>query len=160
MLNRMASLFRWRGFNIDSLTMGRTQRLGISRMTIGVDIAEEKSVQVEANLYKLLDVTLVERITDSGAIVHELALIKIAAPKGIKVSLPKELVDQFHARVVAQGPESLVLEATGTTEQIDELVQILRPCVIFEMVRTGRVAMAVGPPLRLDQRNRYRSGLA
>ncbi len=73
--------------------------------------------------------------------------------ESLRVSLPKELVDQFHARVVAQGPESLVLEATGTPAQIDALVEILRPCVILEMARTGRVAMVVGPPLRFDQGN-------
>lgn len=97
-LNRVAALFRQRGINIESLTVGHTQRPGISRMTIAIDIAEGRSGQVEANLYKLLDVTRVEKITDSEAITHELALIKICAAKDLKVSLPKELVDQFHAR--------------------------------------------------------------
>jgi len=152
-LNRVVSLFRKLGFNIGSLTVCRTHRQGISRMIIGADTAEEASAQVEANLYKLLDVTLVERITGNAAIEYELALIKICAAKDLRVSLPKELVDQFHARVVAQSPESLVLEATGTPDQIDVLVEILRPCIIIEMVRTGRVAMAVGPkatPCRPD----------
>jgi acetolactate synthase-1/3 small subunit len=150
-LNRVASLFRQRGFNIDSLTVGHTQRPGISRMTIAVDIAEGRLWQVEANLYKLMDVTMVEEIRDSQAIAHELALIKICAAKDLKVSLPKELVDQFNARVVAQGPESLILEATGTPDQIDVLVEMLRPCVILEMARTGRLAIGVGPPLRLER---------
>jgi acetolactate synthase-1/3 small subunit len=98
-LNRVAALFRQRGINIESLTVGHTHRPGISRMTIAIDIAEGRSGQVEANLYKLLDVKRVEKIRDSEAITHELALIKICAAKDLKVSLPKELVDQFHARV-------------------------------------------------------------
>jgi acetolactate synthase I/III small subunit len=112
-------------------------------MTIGVDMGDDRSRQVEANLYKLLDVTLVERISDAAAITHELALIKIRIGRDWNASLPQELVEQFHARVLAQGPESLVLEATGTPDQIDVLVEILRPCVILEMVRTGRAAMSV-----------------
>ena len=133
--------------------MGHTHRKGVCRMTIGVDIADEKAGQVEVNLYKLGDVTLVERITDAEAIAHELVLIKICVPKDLRVSLPKELVDQFHARVVAQEPESLVLEAIATPEKLDTLVEILRPCVIREMARTGRLVMAVGPkvaPCRPD----------
>lgn len=150
-LNRVAALFRQRGINIESLTVGHTQRPGISRMTIAVDIPEGRSGQVEANLYKLLDVTRVEKIKDSHAIAHELALIKICAAKDLKVSLPKELVDQFHARVVAQGSESLVLEATATPDQIDVLVEMLRPCVILEMARTGRLAIGVEPTLRFER---------
>jgi len=159
-LNRVASLFRQRGFNIESLTMGRTQQFGISRMTIRVMIAEGRAPQVEANLYKLQDVTLVEEIAGRGAIEHELALIKVRSPKDLRVSLPKELIDQFHARVVDVGLESLVLEATGTPDQIDALVEMLRPCIILEMVRTGRLAMGVGLPVRLDGRNLYRGGFA
>jgi acetolactate synthase-1/3 small subunit len=122
-------------------------------MTIGVDIDDERSWNIAANLYKLLDITPVERISGAVAIAHELALIKIPIASDFQVVLPKELVDQFRVRVMARGQESLVLEATGTPDQIDVLVEILRACVILEIARTGRVAMSVGPgatPHRTD----------
>jgi acetolactate synthase small subunit len=75
--------------------------------------------------------------------VHELALIKIPFANNVKVCLPTELVNSFHVRVVAQGRESLILETSETSERIDMLVEILRPCVILEMARSGRVAMAI-----------------
>lgn len=143
-LNRVASLFRRRGFNIESLTVGHTERPGISRMTIRVDIEEQRAGNVEANLYKLMDVALVERIGDTVAIAYELALIKVLGRKDLAVFLP-ELMEEFHMRVVNRSRESLVLEVTGTREEIDRLVELLRPCGIVEMVRTGPVAMATGP---------------
>jgi acetolactate synthase-1/3 small subunit len=152
-LTRVASLFRKYRCNIDSLTVGRSDRPGISRMTIGVDIGEERPGLVEANLSKLVDVTRVEKVNDATAIMRELALIKICIAKDLKVTLPEELINEFHARVAAQGQESLILEAIGTPKQIDTLVEILRPCVIIEMVRTGRVAIAGGlrsMPLRTN----------
>src|SRR5690349_6107777 len=77
-LNRLASLLRQRGFNIDSLTVGPAVWPGLSRITVDVEIEDARVGQLEANLYKLVDVKLVENIPRSLAIQRELALIKIA----------------------------------------------------------------------------------
>lgn len=141
-LNRVGSLFHKLGINIESLTVGHSERRGISRMTIGVEVGP-RTGQIEANLHKLVDVTSVEKINGYSVIAHELALIKICAAKHLRVSLPNQLVNEFHARVVARSEDSLILEAAGTSEQIDILVEMLRPCLVLEVVRTGQIAMTI-----------------
>jgi acetolactate synthase-1/3 small subunit len=139
-LNRVASLFRRRAFNIESLTVGHTETPGVSRMTIVVDTDDRGARLVEANLYKLVPVQRVENITAVASIARDLALIKVAATGDARAQV-MQLVDAYRARVVDISPESLVIEATGTEEKIDSLLEVLRPYVVIEMVRTGRVAM-------------------
>jgi len=142
-LNRVASLFRRRAFNIESLTVGHTERVGVSRMTIVVDAPETARTRIEANLYKLLDVERIESIAPASAIHRDLALIKVAASQASRSEV-MQLVHVFRARVVDVAPESLVVEITGTEDKIDGLLDVLRPYGVLEMVRTGRVAMARG----------------
>src|ERR1700704_5901554 len=80
-LTRVASLFRRRAFNIDSLTVGRTEKPEVSRMTITVDADYDQARRIEANLYKLVNVILVDNITNEASIVRDLAMIKVAAPR-------------------------------------------------------------------------------
>jgi len=143
-LNRIASLFRRRAFNIESLTVGHTEAPGISRMTIVVDSTRTDAEKVAQNLEKLVDVISVEDISDQPAVMRDLALIKVRTPDPRTRSELMQLVDTFRARVVDVGLESLIVEATGTEEKIDGLVEVLRPFGILEMVRTGRVAMVRG----------------
>ncbi|MCD6141555.1 acetolactate synthase small subunit [Candidatus Bipolaricaulota bacterium] len=143
-LNRIASLFRRRAFNIESLTVGHTEAPGISRMTIVVDSTRTDAEKVAQNLEKLVDVISVEDISDRAAVMRDLALIKVRTPDPRTRSELMQLVDTFRARVVDVGLESLIVEATGTEEKIDGLVEVLRPFGILEMVRTGRVAMVRG----------------
>ena len=143
-LNRIASLFRRRAFNIESLTVGHTEAPGISRMTIVVDSSRTDAEKVAQNLEKLVDVISVEDISDRAAVMRDLALIKVRTPDPRTRSELMQLVDTFRARVVDVGLESLIVEATGTEEKIDGLVEVLRPFGILEMVRTGRVAMVRG----------------
>ena len=143
-LNRVASLFRRRAFNIESLTVGHTEAPGISRMTIVVDSSRTDAEKVAQNLEKLVDVISVEDISDRAAVMRDLALIKVRTPDPRTRSELMQLVDTFRARVVDVGLESLIVEATGTEEKIDGLVEVLRPFGILEMVRTGRVAMVRG----------------
>ena len=98
-LTRVASLFRRRAFNIDSLTVGRTEKPEVSRMTITVDADFDQSRRIEANLYKLVNVLLVENITTVPAIVRDLAMIKVAATHEAR-SHVLELASVFRARVV------------------------------------------------------------
>ena len=142
-LNRVASLFRRRAFNIESLTVGHTERPGESRMTIVVDTDELGGRRLEANLYKLVNVRRVENITAVPSILRDLAMIKVAASAESRTHV-MQLVDVFRARVVDVAPDSLVIEITGTEDKIDGLLEVLRPYGVIEMVRTGRVAMARG----------------
>jgi acetolactate synthase-1/3 small subunit len=142
-LTRVASLFRRRAFNIDSLTVGRTEKPEVSRMTITVDADYDQARRIEANLYKLVNVLLVENITNEPAIVRDLAMIKVAATHEAR-SHVLELASVFRARVVDVAPDPLTIEITGAEDKIDGLLEVLRPYGVLEMVRTGIVAMRRG----------------
>jgi acetolactate synthase I/III small subunit len=154
-LNRVASLIRRRGFNIESLTVGHTEIQGLSRMTIVIDTDDRGGKLVMANLYKVVPVRKVENITSVPTIARDLALIKVAAAGEARTQV-MQLVDVYRARIVDVSPESLVVEATGTEDKIDSLLEVLRPYGVGEMVRTGRVEMARGggaPPGRISTRS-------
>jgi acetolactate synthase I/III small subunit len=142
-LNRVASLFRRRAFNIESLTVGHTDTPGISRMTIVVDTDERGGRLVVANLYKLIPVRRVDNITDVPTIARDLALIKVSAIGDSRTQV-MQLVDVYRARIVDVSPETLVIETTGTEDKIDSLLEVLRPYGVVEMVRTGRIEMVRG----------------
>ncbi len=143
-LNRVASLFRRRGFNIESLTVGHTERPGVSRMTIVVGTDEAGARRAEANLYKLVNVLRVENISAVPSVFRDLAMIRVATTRESRTQI-MQLVDVFRARVVDVAPDSLIIETTGTEDKIEGLLEVLRPYGVLEMVRTGRVAMARGP---------------
>ena len=142
-LNRVASLFRRRAFNIESLTVGHTEKPGLSRMTIVVDTDERGARLVEANLYKLISVRRVDNLSQVPSIARDLAMIKVAAIGDARTQV-MQLVDVYRARIVDISPESLVIETTGAEDKIDSLLEVLRPYGVTEMVRTGRVEMARG----------------
>ena len=142
-LTRVASLFRRRAFNIDSLTVGRTEKPEVSRMTITVEADRDQARRIEANLYKLVNVLLVENITNQPAIVRDLAMIRVAATHDAR-SHVLELASVFRGRVVDVAAESLTIEITGGEDKIDGLLEVLRPYGVLEMVRTGIVAMRRG----------------
>lgn len=142
-LDRVASLFRRRAFNISSLVVGHTERVGVSRMTIVTECDDRTARLVEANLYKLVNVLRVEDVTHTPAVVRELALIKVGADADRRAQV-LQLVEVFRARVVDIAPDALIIEITGTEDKIDGLVEVLRPFGLLEMTRTGSVAMARG----------------
>jgi len=142
-LTRVASLFRRRAFNIESLTVGHTEQPGISRMTIVVDSDRTDAQKVAQHLNKLINVIRVEDVTDLPAVVRDLALIKVRA-NGKDRSEVMSLVETFRARVVDVRLDTLIIEVTGTEEKVNGLVEVLRPFGIVEMVRTGQVAMVRG----------------
>jgi acetolactate synthase-1/3 small subunit len=142
-LNRVASLFRRRAFNIESLTVGHTERAGVSRMTIVVDSDRTDAQKVAQHLYKLVNVIRVDDVTDAPAVFRDLALIRVQADSAARAEV-MEIVDTFRGRVVDVSLDTLMVEVTGSEEKIDGLVDVLRPFGVVEMVRTGRVAMARG----------------
>jgi acetolactate synthase-1/3 small subunit len=142
-LNRVASLFRRRNFNIASLTVGHSETPGISRMTVVVDADGAGIEQVEKQLYKLVNITKVSDVSHEPTVVRELALIKVHATAPTRAEI-MQLVDIFRAKVVDVAAESLTIEITGPEDKVDSLLQLLRPFGIKELVRTGRVAMVRG----------------
>jgi acetolactate synthase-1/3 small subunit len=142
-LNRVASLFRRRAFNIESLTVGHTEEPGVSRMTIVVDGERTDTEKVVQNLYKLVNVIKVKDVTDQPAVIRDLALIKVEARNGNRAEV-MQIVETFRARVVDVGLGALTVEVTGTEDKIDGLFEVLQPFGVQEMVRTGRVAMVRG----------------
>jgi acetolactate synthase-1/3 small subunit len=142
-LNRVASLFRRRSFNIESLTVGHTHQPGISRMTIVVDGATTDVNQVTLQLSKLIEVIKVEEITSAPNISHDLALIKVKASGATRLEV-LNIASAFHADVVDVAQESVIIEVTGPEERIDSFVELLGSYGIAEMQRTGTVAMARG----------------
>ena len=142
-LNRVASLFRRRAFNIESLTVGHTEQGGVSRMTIVVDGDDLTARRIEANLYKLVNVLRVDDVTNQPSVVRDLALIKVAVTSANRTEV-MQLADVFRARIVDVTNESLVIEITGAEDKIEGLIEVLRPFGIIEMVRTGLVAMSRG----------------
>ena len=142
-LNRVASLFRRRAFNIESLTVGHAEIPGASRMTIVVRTDAIGARRLEANLYKLGNVRRVHDITTGPTNFRELAMIKVGANADTRTHV-MQLVDVFRARVVDVAPDSVVIETTGTEDKIDGLLEVLRPYGIIELVRTGRVGMTRG----------------
>lgn len=142
-LNRVASLFRRRAFNIESLTVGHTERPGISRMTIVVDSDRTDVQKVSQHLYKLVNVIQVDDVTEQAAVIRDLALIRVQADSSTRSEV-MQIVDTFRARVVDVSLDTLMIEVTGTEEKVEGLVDILKPFGVLEMVRTGRVVMVRG----------------
>jgi acetolactate synthase-1/3 small subunit len=142
-LNRIASLFRRRGYNIASLNVGRTHEPGISRLTMVAEADETMARLMEANLYKLVDILGVEDITDQAAVVRDLALIKVRATGSERVEV-LHLAERYRASVLDVTDDTMILEIAGSQEKIVELVEAVRPFGIAEMVQTGAVAMTRG----------------
>jgi acetolactate synthase-1/3 small subunit len=144
-LSRVVSLFRRRAYNIDSLTVGRTEKPDVSRMTIVMDADEDQARRIVANVYKLVNVLLVDVITKAGppAIARDLSLIKVAVTHENR-SHVLELANVFRARVVDVAPESLTIEITGVEDKVDGLLEVLKPFGLLEVVRTGQIVMRRG----------------
>ena len=144
-LSRVVSLFRRRAYNIDSLTVGRTEKPDVSRMTIVMDADEDQARRIVANVYKLVNVLLVDVITKEGppAIARDLALIKVAVTHEAR-SHVLELANVFRARVVDVAMESVTIEITGVEDKVDGLLEVLRPFGILELCRTGQIVMRRG----------------
>ncbi len=142
-LNRVASLFRRRNFNIDSLTVGGTDQPGVSRLTVVVEATEAGARIVEANLYKLVNVLRVDDLTHKASLTRELGLVKVTVTAETRAQV-LQLVEVFRARVVDVDEKTITVEVTGTPEKIVKFEMVMRPYGIAEMVRTGAVSMARG----------------
>ncbi|MBE7453450.1 MAG: acetolactate synthase small subunit [Kofleriaceae bacterium] len=139
-LNRVASLFRRRGYNIASLTVGQSERPGLSRLTIVVGCDDATAARVEANLWKLVDLVEVHELDAGQVVERDLALIKVRADLTSRAQVV-QAAELFGARVVDVAPTELVVEITATRERVDDLRRVLEPFGVIALVRTGAVAM-------------------
>jgi acetolactate synthase-1/3 small subunit len=142
-LARVAGLFSRRGFNIDSLAVGRTDNPAVSRMTIVVEGDDRYLEQLNKQLHKLVDVIKISDITRDAYVDRELVLIKVSADAARRAEI-MQLVDIFRARIVDVGPKTLTIEVTGNDGKITAFEESLRPFGIKELVRTGKIAMLRG----------------
>ena len=142
-LARVAGLFAARGFNIHSLAVGTTEEPGLSRMTIIVDVEAERLEQVVKQLNKLINVIKVQELADAESVERELALIKVRA-EGDARARAIEIAGIFRARVLDVTHHALTIEATGTPEKLEALLELLDGFGVVEMARTGRVALSRG----------------
>ena len=142
-LSRVVSLFRRRAFNIDSLTVGRTENPDVSRMTIVSDADEDQARRIVANIYKLVNVLLVDDVTGQGALLRDLTLVKVGAGQETRGQV-FQLAEVFRAHVLDIAADSITLEMTGEETKVDRFLELLVPHGLMEMVRTGVVAMRRG----------------
>ncbi len=143
-LARVASLFSRRGYNIHSLAVGPTELPQVSRMTIVIDVDALPLEQVTKQLNKLINVLKIVELPEHAAVQRELLLIKVKADAGTR-SQVTTVVDMFRAHIVDVSPESLTIEAIGTSDKLGALTRMLEPFAVRELVQSGMVALGRGP---------------
>ena len=142
-LNRVASMFRRRGFNIISLAVGNSEQAGLSRMTFVVNGDYRTVSQVAKQLDKLIDVLEVADISEARIVARELAMIKVSTTPMTRGEII-QIVNLFRANIIDVGGDSMIIEITGEGDKIDALYDLLSPFGITEMSRSGIVAMERG----------------
>lgn len=144
-LNRMASLFRRRGFNIESIAVGHSETPGLSRVTIIVDGTSTSVEQVRKQLDKDVDVAKVTDLSGERIVDRELALVKVKATAATRREIIV-IADIFRANIVDVAADSLTIELTGDGEKVHSLLSLLKGFGIKELARTGSIAMVRGEP--------------
>jgi acetolactate synthase-1/3 small subunit len=142
-LQRVAGLFSRRGFNIESLAVGTTEKPDISRMTIVVEGDESTLEQITKQLYKQIDVLKVFDLPPEEAVERELALIKIHASEKTRAEIT-QIADIFKARIVDVTEDSMMIEVSAEKEKVENMQKLLEKFGIQELVRTGKIALQRG----------------
>jgi acetolactate synthase-1/3 small subunit len=142
-LTRIAGLFSRRGFNIDSLAVGPTERSDVSRMTVVVDVDELPLEQVTKQLNKLVEVLKVVELAGIASVQREILLVKVSADLQTRSHII-ETAHLFRAKIVDVAAEAVTIEATGDSDKLEALLRILEPFGIKELVQSGMVAIGRG----------------
>ena len=143
-LSRVSGLFSRRGFNIDSLTVGETEDRDVSRMTIAVSGDDAILEQIVKQLGKLVDVISIRKLDEASCIKREIMLVKVTSNEQNRSAIV-EVAAIFRSRVIDISTSTITVEATGSSDKLDGLLQLLRPYGIMELARTGLVALERGP---------------
>ncbi|NBI29146.1 acetolactate synthase small subunit [Chengkuizengella marina] len=142
-LQRVASLFGRRGYNIESITVGKSEEEGLSRMIIVTNGDHHKLEQISKQLYKLIDVIKVIDISANPMVERELALIKVNAEPSIRPEIIG-VVETFRATIVDISPKSIMVQVVGDSEKVKAMVELLKPYGVIQITRTGVAAMIRG----------------
>jgi acetolactate synthase I/III small subunit len=142
-LQRVSGLFGRRGFNIESITVGESEEIGLSRMVVVTNGDDTTLEQISKQLYKLVDVIKVVDLSSNPMVARELALLKVHAEPAARPEI-LGVVETFRAAVVDIGPNSMIIQVVGDSEKIDAMAELLRPYGIRELSRTLAAAMIRG----------------
>jgi len=143
-LNRIVSLLRRRNFNIKSLVVGATERVGLSRMTIVTDESDShRRVNMARNIQKLVNAYTVEDVTDVPAVIREYLLAKVSVSNGDRVALDL-LTREYGAKIIDSEEGAVIIEATGYDMEISSFIKRLKSFEIVELMRSGKMAMRRG----------------
>ena len=142
-LNRVASMFRRRGFNISSLAVGQSEEPELSRMTFVVEGTDKVVEQMTKHLHKIVDVIKVSDISDQNIVSRELALIKVKSTVQTRSEI-MQIVSVFRANIVDVAIDSLIVEVSGDEHKINSLHELLKNFGIIEVMRTGTIAINRG----------------
>ena len=143
LLTRVAGLFARRGFNIESLAVGKTEIPGLSRITVVVDVEEAPLEQVTKQLNKLINVIKVVELDQTQTVEREHMLIKVRVDNATR-SQVLEATNLFRARIVDVATDALVIEVTGDTAKVQALLRVLEPFGIKEIAQSGLLAIGRG----------------
>jgi len=143
-LHSVANMFRRRGFNIESITVGHTEQKGLTRMTITVNGDEKTLEQIVKQMNKLIDVVKVASLEPENIVTRELALIKVNVPDTKTRSDIINCVEVFRGRVVDVSSETLTIEITGAPDKIDAFLNLMKTYGVMELARTGITALSRG----------------
>lgn len=140
-LHNISGLFSRRGFNIDSLAVGTTEDPKLSRMTIVVDGEEHSVEQVTKQLHKLINVIKISELDPKESVERELALFKVNAAAGRRNEIIS-IADIFRSKIVDVSSNTVTIEATGTSDKIQAIEELLKSYGIIEIVRTGKISIS------------------
>ncbi len=143
-LYSVSNMFRRRGFNIESITVGPTEQGDLARMTITVKGDEKTIEQVIKQLNKLIDVIKVSRLDPASIVTREMALVKVHTSDARARSDIINYADIFRARVVDVSSETMMVEITGDSDKINAFLDLMKPFGVKEMARTGITALSRG----------------
>jgi len=143
-LYSVSNMFRRRGFNIESITVGPTEQGDLARMTITVNGDEKVIEQVIKQLNKLIDVVKVSRLDPASIVSREMALVKVHTSDARARSDIINYANIFRARVVDVSPETMMVEITGDSDKINAFLDLMKPFGVREMARTGITALSRG----------------
>lgn len=140
-MGRVAGMFSRRGYNIESIAVGRAEEAHLARIIVVVDTEDRQIVeQIEKQLYKLIDVVKVNDLPVEESVERELALIKVNAGSQNRAEI-MQIVDIFRAKIVDVSSRAVIIELTGGLAKVEAFIGLLKPYGIREVVRTGQIAM-------------------
>jgi acetolactate synthase-1/3 small subunit len=144
-LQRIAGMFSRRGFNIDTIAVGKSETPGISRITLTMIADDDTLEQLIKQLYKTIEVIKVFVLPERGSVIRELCLVKVHITDDSSRSEIMKYSDIFKGKIVDVSPNSATIQIVGTSQKIDDFLNILRPFGMKEVVRTGVVAISREP---------------